>query len=97
MIVRDLVASAQMMEAETKEGIFVVYERYENNECEGYGRTFTQKECEPEERVEVLEEKHGGSLKQLFTYSVKGDVAPVLDKIRTEHPELFIKKEALVG
>ncbi|WP_142996766.1 hypothetical protein [Alteribacter keqinensis] len=94
MIVRDLVVSAEVMEEETKDGIFVIYERYENNECESNGRLFTQKDCEPEERVEIMEEKNGGSLKHLYSYSVTDSIEPVLVQIRLEHPELLKSSKA---
>ncbi|TMW73703.1 hypothetical protein [Alteribacter natronophilus] len=91
MIVRDLVESCEMMQGETKDGVFVVYERYENTECHYNGNRFSEKECEPEIRVEVLEEKNGGSLRRVVSYNINGEtpVETVLTRIRSSHPDLL--------
>ncbi|SER45581.1 hypothetical protein [Salisediminibacterium halotolerans] len=55
MIVKDLVETKELLAEETNEGIFVVYERFENTDCRYKGNMVEKLECDPEEQIQILQ------------------------------------------
>lgn len=94
MIVKDLVETRELLIDETIENAFVVYERFDNVDCHCEGKNFEEIECDPEERVLILQgdPQSSASLKSVKTYLVDEtfpSIDAIVKDIRLNHTDLF--------
>ncbi|QKS71002.1 hypothetical protein FLK61_30255 [Paenalkalicoccus suaedae] len=92
MIVKDLVESKQLLAGETEEHVYIVYERYENVDCQYRDKQFEELECDPEERIQILMGSSDSSLVVKETLEIGKDhpsLESALDFIKTSKPDLF--------
>lgn len=80
MIVKDLVETKELMVGETSKNVMVLYERFDNLDCIGKGKDLEQKECDPEEMVQILAGCSHDSLKNKKKYIV-GEEFKTVDEI----------------
>lgn len=81
MIVKDLVESKELLTDETNEGVFVVYERFENTDCRYKGELVEKLECDPEEQVQILmcDATACDSLTSIQTYRLGDQFSTIAD------------------
>ncbi|MDQ0256176.1 hypothetical protein J2S74_003594 [Evansella vedderi] len=92
MIVKDLVESKELMVEETSQNVVVLYERFDNLDCVGEGSNLQEKECDPEEFVQILAGCSGDSLTSKKTYRVGenfNSVEEILFDIRENYSHLL--------
>lgn len=94
VIVQDLVETKEYFTEETKDEFFVIYEKFENSDCNCEGDMLEEKECDDEEIVQIFHgnPKCSGSLRNIKSYRVGqefGTVEEILAKIKEEHREIF--------
>ncbi|SER47414.1 hypothetical protein [Salipaludibacillus aurantiacus] len=101
MIVKDLVETRELLTDETNENVFVVYERFENVDCQCDGRNLEEIECDPEEMVQILlgNPESADSLKSVKTYQVGvvfSSVDAIIKDIYTNYRDYLKKDDVLV-
>ncbi|UCZ54660.1 hypothetical protein LGQ02_07905 [Bacillus shivajii] len=102
MIVKDLVETRELLGEEVGEGVTVIYERFENVDCNCDGVNLEQFECDPEEIVQILKGDVSSfeSLKSVKTFTVGNaftTVDEVVEHIRTNHADLLNRKELVAA
>jgi len=101
MIVKDLVETRELLADETKEDVFVVYERFDNVDCHCEGKKIEEIECDPEEKVQIFtgDPESSSSLKSVKTYLVDEtypSIDAIVNDIRQNYTELLqIEKELM--
>lgn len=94
VIVQDLVETKEFFTEETKEDFFVIYEKFENSDCNCVGKMLEEKECDDEEVIQIFQAKPdcSCSLRNIKSYRVGqeyGNVQDILAIIKKEHKEIF--------
>ncbi|MBB5173004.1 hypothetical protein [Texcoconibacillus texcoconensis] len=96
MVVQDLIESRELFADETKEGVFIVYEKFETGDCQCDGRTLREIECdEVKEIVQIFQGSQEGnaSLVNVESYCVGEQFATLEDvktDIRNRYEDLFL-------
>lgn len=94
VIVQDLVETKEYFTEETKADFFVIYEKFENSDCNCDGNMLEEKECDDEEVIQILQgnPECSCSLRNIKSYRVGqefGTVEEILAKIKEEHKDIF--------
>lgn len=94
MIVQDLIETKEYFAEETKDDFFVIYENFENSDCDCKGKSVVEKECDGEEIVQIFQgnQECSCSLRNIQSYRIGQEfktVEDILVKIKAEHSEIF--------
>lgn len=94
VIVQDLIETKEYFTEETKDNFFVMYEKFENSDCNCIGNMVEEKECDDEEVVQIFQGNLdcSCSLRNIKSYRVGQEfktVEDILVKIKEEHSEIF--------
>jgi hypothetical protein len=100
VIVKDLVETRELLADETPEDVFVVYERFDNKDCQCVGDAVEEIECDPEEIIQILigNPEASKSLTSAATYKVGEDftsIEAIIEDIKLKHSHYLIDKPEL--
>ncbi|UTR14537.1 hypothetical protein MM221_18585 [Salipaludibacillus sp. LMS25] len=100
MIVKDLVETRELLADETPDNVFVMYERFDNKDCQCKGDMVEEIECDPEEIIQIFvgHPEASQSLKSAATYKVGENftsIEAIIKDIKLNHSHYLVDKPEL--